>query len=68
MLEKVLALKKDESLDWKFMLSIYEIWRISENLFMITDIKLGDGYSLVSKEEIENLFSGKIRLLDLEWQ
>lgn len=59
--------KVGERKEWNFGLCIREVYRHSENSFLITDTSDGWKEAEVNKERLQRVLDGEISLLSLNW-
>jgi len=64
----VLNMKIGDVKDWKFGLITREVERIGEDEWVINDTSSGWQQALVDSETLKKLLSGKLSLLDLDWE
>ena len=57
-----------EARDWKYGLITRDVYKISENLFELTDLSSGWVNAVVDKATMILLLSGMKNIMDLDWK
>lgn len=68
MKKELLNLKVGTATDWKFGLITYDVYRINEDEFEITDTSSGWYNTILNKKLFEKILDGKVSLNQLDWE
>ena len=63
-----LSIKIGESVDYKFGLITYDIYKVKDGLYELTDTSSGWVDCRINEQKLTNLLEGKISMLDLNWR
>lgn len=64
---EVLSINVGESIDYKFGLITYDVCRVDDNWFELTDTSSGWVTATLTRNELSYLLQGKITVIDLNW-
>jgi len=62
-----LSIKIGESVNYKFGLITYDIYRVKDALYELTDTSSGWYSVRVNEQKLIDLLQGRISMLDLNW-
>lgn len=66
-METINELLIGESVDYKFGLITYEICRVEDEVYELTDTSSGWYTATLSKRELTDLLKGELTMLELNW-
>lgn len=65
---EVLSINVGESIDYKFGLITYDIYKVKNGLYELTDTSSGWVNCRINEQKLTDLLQGKISMLNLNWK
>jgi hypothetical protein len=65
---EVLKINVGESIDYKFGLITYDIYKVKNGLYELTDTSSGWVNCRINEQKLTDLLQGKISMLNLNWK